>query len=85
MNASGVTHFKIPPQTKYNYILTVTPMLSGQYIGSITFKSDDNEYIWYTVLLDTESPRAEKDIELITQARKPIAFDIELTNPLPDE
>jgi hypothetical protein len=36
-------------------------------------------------LLDTDSPRAEKDIELVTQARKPIAFDIELTNPMQDD
>ena len=85
MNASGVTKFSVPPHSTYTYMLTVTPMLSGQYTGSVTFLNDEGEYVWYTVMLDTESPRAERDYELITQVRKPIAFDIELNNPLVDE
>lgn len=37
------------------------------------------------MVLDTDSPMAEKEIEMLTQARKPIAFDIELSNPMPSE
>lgn len=36
-------------------------------------------------MLNTESPKAEREYDLVTQARKPIALDIELTNPMPDE
>jgi len=42
------------------------PMLSGQYNGSITFFEDSGEYIWYTVVLDTDSPIAEKEVEIST-------------------
>jgi len=62
-----MTSFTIQPGKKYNYVLSVTPMLSGQYTGSITFFNESTgEYIWYTVLLETESPKPEKDIELVT-------------------
>ncbi|KAM3143753.1 Encoded by [Paramecium bursaria] len=85
INASGLTQFTIQPLKKYRYELIVMPMLSGQYNGQITFYEESGEYVWYTVVLDTDSPQAEKEIDIITQARKPVAFDIEISNPMPDE
>ena len=60
----------------------MTPVLSGQYTGSITFYETPDIYIWYTVLLNTESPKATDTIELSTQIRQALAFDINLQNPL---
>ncbi|CAD8092149.1 unnamed protein product [Paramecium primaurelia] len=85
INASGLQNFTIAPQRKYRYELSVMPMLSGQYNGSITFYEESGEYIWYTVVLDTDSPIAEKEVEISTQVRKPVSFEIELSNPMPFE
>ena len=39
-------------------------------------------YRWWTVEVHTESPKAEKAIDLVTIIRKAIAFDITVSNPL---
>lgn len=37
--------------------MQITPLMSGQYTGEITFTNAlTGEYIWWTVLLNTESP-----------------------------
>lgn len=38
--------------------------------------------MWFTILLDTESPNYEAKVDLVAPVRKAIAFDIELSNPL---
>lgn len=55
--------------------------MSGQYTGSITFTKLDGTYIWWTVLLSIDSPSSNKVIDLITNIRKPLVFDIDLANP----
>lgn len=58
-------------------------MLSGQYTGQITFTDEiTNFYMWFTIMLDTESPNYEAKVDLVAPVRKAIAFDIELSNPL---
>ena len=58
-------------------------MLSGQYTGSITFIDEQTgEYFWYTILVNTESPKAEDVITMNSVIRKATAFDITLQNPL---
>ena len=83
-NASGAETFKVKPNGSYKYALIVTPNLGGIYTGSITFFDEENKYIWYTVEVRTESAKAEKAIDLATNVRKAIAFDIALSNPLKD-
>lgn len=58
INAAGLTTLTIQPGKKANYVLSVTPVLSGQYTGSITFTDDDGRYFWYTVFMNTEAPRS---------------------------
>lgn len=58
--------------------------MSGQYTGSITFTKADGTYIWWTALLDIESPPSDRVVDLITSIRKALAFDIELANPTND-
>jgi hypothetical protein len=67
-------------------------MLSGTYMGSITFTEVNDEvlpgkqlYLWYTITLNTESPRCEQVVDLVSPVRKAIAFDIELVNPLAED
>jgi hypothetical protein len=39
--------------------------------------------MWYTVLLNTDSPKPEKTIDLSTFIRQAVSFDLEISNPLP--
>ena len=41
-----------------------------------------NRYFWYTIMVNTQRPKAEKHIDLFTVVRKAAAFDISLSNPL---
>ncbi|KAL4497051.1 hypothetical protein ABPG72_002207 [Tetrahymena utriculariae] len=82
VGASGPSQLTIGPNKKAVYQLLITPLLSGQYTGSITFTdTSTGEYTWWTALLNTESPPCQKKIDMITTLRKAIAFDIEITNP----
>ncbi|KAL4498636.1 hypothetical protein ABPG72_019754 [Tetrahymena utriculariae] len=82
INASGPSSLAIKPGKKAKYVLTLNPILSGQYTGSITFYENDEKYLWYTVLLNTESPKPDKCIEMSTQVRQAATFSIEIKNPL---
>ena len=81
-NASGKSTFELFPGRTEEYILEVTPVLGGAYTGSITFYDQDNRYRWWTVEVHTESPKAEKVIDLVTTVRKAVAFEIAISNPL---
>lgn len=82
INATGPSQLVIKPGKKAKYVLTLTPVLSGQYTGSITFTESDEKYLWYTVLLNTESPKADKCIDLATTIRSAVTFTLSLSNPL---
>ncbi|EAR97253.2 flagellar associated protein (macronuclear) [Tetrahymena thermophila SB210] len=84
LGAAGQASITVPPKKKIPYILQIHPVMSGQYTGSITFTKADGTYIWWTVLLNTESPPADRIIDLATNIRKPLAFDIDLSNPTDD-
>eukprot|EP00330_Aristerostoma_sp_ATCC50986_P007041 CAMPEP_0114576998 /NCGR_PEP_ID=MMETSP0125-20121206/1712_1 /TAXON_ID=485358 ORGANISM="Aristerostoma sp., Strain ATCC 50986" /NCGR_SAMPLE_ID=MMETSP0125 /ASSEMBLY_ACC=CAM_ASM_000245 /LENGTH=397 /DNA_ID=CAMNT_0001765977 /DNA_START=1972 /DNA_END=3165 /DNA_ORIENTATION=- len=83
INTRGASNLVVQPGDAQKYKLEVTPLLGGVYTGSITFIDPETEaYLWYTVEIRTESPKAEKSIDLITKIRKAVAFDINLRNPL---
>ena len=81
-NVSGPDSLKLLPNTSGKYEMTIKPMLGGSYIGSITFIDSDERYQWYTVEVHTESPKADKVLELKTGVRKAISVEISLKNPL---
>lgn len=83
INATGPKSVTVKAGKRAKYPLKVTPVLSGQYTGSITFFETEEIYIWYTVLLNTDSPHAVKSIDMSALIRQASAFDIELSNPLP--
>ena len=87
INPDGPPQFTIAPGKVFKYPLSVTPLLGGLYTGSITFfeEGEKNKYMWYTVLVNTDRPKSEKVIDLNTTIRKPIAFNIEIANPLKEE
>ena len=84
MNPDGQPNFKIPPGKVYKYPLTVTPSLGGLYTGSISFyeEGEKDKYIWYTVLMNTDRPKCERNFEMNTFVRKALAFTLDVTNPL---
>jgi len=84
-NASGKSSFELGPGKTEEYVLEVTPVLGGAYTGSITFFDEEGHYKWWTVEVHTESPKAEKIIDLITTIRKAIAFEIAIANPLDEK
>jgi hypothetical protein len=69
--------------SRVNYIFNVTPVLSGQYTGSITFTDEDGKYFWYTVFMNTEAPKSSQTVELATTIRSATIFSVTLNNPLP--
>ncbi|EWS70940.1 flagellar associated protein, putative (macronuclear) [Tetrahymena thermophila SB210] len=82
LNAQGAPSLKIKAGQKGTYKLSVTPILSGQYTGSITFTEDDGTYLWYTVVLLTASPAADKVLDLNSFIRQACTFEISISNPL---
>ena len=84
-NASGKSTFEVLPNRSEDYALEVTPVLGGAYTGSITFFDDEGRYKWWTVEVHTESPKAEKAIDLSTIIRKALAFEIAISNPLDEK
>ena len=84
-NAAGKSSFELNPNKTEEYLLEVTPVLGGAYTGSITFYDEEGRYKWWTVEVHTESPKAEKVIDLATTIRKAIAFDIAIANPLDEK
>ncbi|EGR30900.1 hypothetical protein IMG5_121460 [Ichthyophthirius multifiliis] len=83
INAQGPPSLKIKAGAKASYNISVTPVLSGQYTGSITFQEQEGIYQWFTVTLNTVGPAAEKVIDIQTSIRQSCATDIEILNPLP--
>ncbi|EGR31281.1 hypothetical protein IMG5_114390, partial [Ichthyophthirius multifiliis] len=81
IGAVGEPQISVQGKRKAIYLLKIHPVMSGQYTGSVTFTKPDGTYIWWTVLLNTQSPNADKVIDLVTCLRKPVAFDIDLYNP----
>eukprot|EP00825_Cyclidium_porcatum_P017017 TRINITY_DN1987_c0_g1_i2.p1 TRINITY_DN1987_c0_g1~~TRINITY_DN1987_c0_g1_i2.p1 ORF type:complete len:400 (-),score=64.28 TRINITY_DN1987_c0_g1_i2:21-1220(-) len=82
INATGAKKFTVDPKSTGLYTLSITPVLSGQYTGSITFYETEDIYIWYTILLNTKMPKADKTLEINSIIRQAAVVDIELKNPL---
>ncbi|EGR27115.1 hypothetical protein IMG5_201370 [Ichthyophthirius multifiliis] len=83
--AKGDPFLKIKSGQKSTYKLSFCPILSGQYTGSITFISKDGSYLWYTILVNTQSQQADSIIDMNTFIRQQCNFEILLENPLDKE
>jgi hypothetical protein len=81
-NCTGSETLKVFPKSVGKYHLQIKPLLGGNYIGQVTFIDPEERYIWYTVEISTESPKAEKVLELKTYVRKAVMVEIGLKNPL---
>ena len=64
------------------YKLEVMPILGGVFTGSITFTDQRGRYQWWTITIEADSPKSEKLIDLISEVRKKVAFEVTLSNPL---
>jgi hypothetical protein len=72
VNCYGAPVVTLPVQKKFNYSLTINPLLSGSYTGAITFYDDHNRYFWYTLTIETEGSAAEGRIDLRTTLFRPV-------------
>jgi len=84
LNAVGKQKFEVKPKTTFDYPLEITPLLGGVYTASITFVDKDGKYLWWTVEVNTNSPRPEKNVTMIAFVRKAATAEIILSNPLPE-
>ena len=85
MNATGDTVLEVPAGGTMDYELTMYPLQSGTYTGSITFYDPQNRFYWYTLEVQAATPEPEATKELRVQCRKAMEFRITVYNPLPDE
>lgn len=78
INVEGESQIVIETGKTLKYQMKVTPQIGGLYTGQITFyeKENRNRFFWYTVCVNTERPRQEKTVELVSIIRKAVAFDV---------
>lgn len=83
MNCSGPKTITISSGGKEKYEFTVQPMLCGEYTGSITFSEEEGgQYIWYTVSVVTDYPATLKTVNLTTEIRKALIYELDIENDL---
>ncbi|KAJ1619853.1 hypothetical protein T492DRAFT_889707 [Pavlovales sp. CCMP2436] len=68
-----------PPPARYS--LSITPQLGGSVHGSITIKTPDGRYLWYTVEIRAAPPPMEKQIEVSAPVRGAAILEVEIANP----
>lgn len=81
VNCYGAPVVTLPVQKKFSYALTVNPLLSGCYTGTITFYDERERYFWYTLTIETEGNSPVGSILLQTTLLRPVEVDIEIFNP----
>jgi hypothetical protein len=85
MNCSGSKTLTIASGSKEKYEFTVQPMLCGEYTGSITFSEEEgSQYIWYTVSVITDYPATLKTVNLVTEIRRQLVYELEIENETAD-
>lgn len=78
----GRQNFSVPPGKVGKYALQITPNLGGIFTGSITFKDQKGRYYWWTIEIQTESPKAEKALDMVADVRKQCVLEVTLKNPM---
>jgi hypothetical protein len=60
----------IPAGSREKLSFEVTPILCGEYTGSITlFEDDGPQYIWYTISVTTNYPQTFKSLSIEAEIR----------------
>lgn len=81
VNCYGAPVVTLPIQKKFNYPLTINPLLSGSYTGALTFYDEQGRYFWYTLTIETNGSATEGVVELQTTLFRPIEAELEIFNP----
>lgn len=79
---TGLSEMTVDPGKSVNYDFTFMPLNSGKYEGSITFKSNSGEYLWYEVFGEVASPNEESTLNISSLVREAVSVEISLSNPL---
>lgn len=60
-------------------------MRSGVFVGSLTFKTSEGQYVWYSVEVRASEPPEVGSIRVATPVRTAVAISIPVRNPLDQE
>jgi len=85
MNATGDSSIEVPASSSAAYELSLYPLQSGAYTGSVTFYDPQNHFYWYTIEVQAQSPEPESAKALRVQCRKALEFKVTVYNPLDAE
>lgn len=85
MNATGDSNFEVPANSTSNYELSLYPLQSGTYTGSVTFYDSQNRFYWYTIEVQAQSPEPESAKTLRVHCRKALEFKVTVYNPMETE
>jgi hypothetical protein len=79
---SGAATLQVPSGSKADYDFSVLLPRGGNYVGSITFKTNDGKYCWYVLQINAANPSPEGVIKVEAQARSAAGIDITVKNPI---
>lgn len=68
-----------PPPARYT--LDICPQVSGSVHGSVTVRTPDGRYLWYTVEIRAAPPPPERTIEVSADVRTAAVLEVEVVNP----
>ncbi|KAA6357512.1 MAG: putative Calponin homology domain, partial [Streblomastix strix] len=69
------------PSGMNEYELVVFSTHSGREEGTLMFVTEDEQVIWYPIVVNCKAPNIEDVINVKTSVRNPVAIDIALFNP----
>ncbi|MEW5311269.1 MAG: hypothetical protein WDW38_002999 [Sanguina aurantia] len=78
---SGPGSVRVTMGVPATYKLTASPSRSGTYMGSITFTTADNQFVWYSIEVRVKEPPPVGMIEVSSTVRKAVQMQLKINNP----
>ncbi|MEW5300161.1 MAG: hypothetical protein WDW36_003110 [Sanguina aurantia] len=78
---SGPASVRVTMGVPATYKLTASPSRSGTYMGSITFTTADNQFVWYSMEVRVKEPPPVGIIEVSSTVRKAVQMQLKINNP----
>ncbi|GAX74871.1 hypothetical protein CEUSTIGMA_g2317.t1 [Chlamydomonas eustigma] len=79
---SGPQTLKCAPNMATPYKLLAAPQRSGNFMGSISFRSPEGHLVWYALEIRASEPDPVDTIRLMTQMGEAVAIKVPMKNPL---
>lgn len=84
LHAIGDSTVIVPAKSNGKYDLTMYPLQSGSYTGSITFLDPSGRFYWYTIEVKSQEPEPEGEKTLEAVIRQAVELKITVFNPQPE-